>query len=331
MSDDLRQFLEIERKRKLDVKKNIQDIIERRKELNEKMQKELAEIVRNEHIAQELQSEYKTESSVTSELDSQRITNIPQGIEQEPIIQKEEIQKEEKKDEVQENELGFKTDFNIPISKYFIKKYVITENYIQTEKIVNEEKKAISKQSHFNLKVTINKRIGQITTDMEHVSLIIGTLKQYNDCVFYELVSIKILEQAKLQVASCFEFYKSYGMLLSNLYSPHLHSLFLVSLLYKKEKTTNLKGMYSIYFEFLRLKQMWAEAYDFLAGVLNEMPSFDVFYVVEAYLIVLGRDMVRLFGKRFKGILNYLREEFFIRGENDPCKVRIEGIIEHLR
>ncbi|ELQ76414.1 hypothetical protein THOM_0601, partial [Trachipleistophora hominis] len=219
---------------------------------------------------------------------------------------------------------------NIPVSDYFIRKYIVTENYIQTEKILSQQKKKITTQSYTQLKLTVNKRIGQITTDIDHINLITQHLKQYDSCIFYELLTIKILEQAKLQVSNCFETYKSYGWLLNNLYTPNLHSLFLVGLMCKKEEGKLLKSMYSIYFELLRLRQLWIEAYDFFAGVLNEVPASHSFHVVEAYLLVLGQDMSMVFGKKFRGVINYIRDEYFPRGDNKPCKVRIEKIIENL-
>ncbi|ELQ76415.1 hypothetical protein THOM_0602, partial [Trachipleistophora hominis] len=53
MEDDLQQFLEIERKRKLMVERSIQELINRRKILNEKMQQELQAIMDDTYAAQE--------------------------------------------------------------------------------------------------------------------------------------------------------------------------------------------------------------------------------------------------------------------------------------
>lgn len=329
MEDDLQQFLEIERKRKLVVERSIQELINKRKILNETMQQELQELMRDTYTVQETGNAYN------------RNTSLMEDISRELPMDNETVRTDEKLpvthpgvEIVQSDEIDgvepLNIPVNMPISDYFIRKYIVTDNYIQTERILTLQKNKITNQSYRQLKLIVNKRIGQVTTDLDHINLITGFLKQYDSCIFYELLSIKIIEQAKLQVSNCFETYKSYGWLLNNLYTPNLHSLFLVGLVCKKEEGKFLKSMYSIYFELLRLRRMWHEAYNFFAGMLNETPISNSFHVVEAYLLVLGKDMSAVFGKRFRGITNYIREEYFARGDNKPCKVRIEKIIEGL-
>lgn len=223
-----------------------------------------------------------------------------------------------------------KSETNINISFFFLENYIFTQCYINTEKELSREKTQTTPMEQFKMKMLVNKRIGQITTDTQHLSQIIQICQKNNNLIFTELMIIKMLQQVKIQVTNCFDTYKSYGLLLSELYSTELHSLLLMSLLYNKDTGKNLKSIYSPYFELLRLRSMFQEAYNFFVSILNEPPSFDVFFVIEAYLIILGPTMLHTYTKRFKGVLKLLSTVYIKMGKNEPSTVRIKTMIEQI-
>lgn len=325
MDDDLDKFIKIENKRKLIVEEGIKNLIEERRIQNEILQKELQNIACKSMMTEaNAQSEHVVD---TKYFNGQQVELNKQFIDNRHLTDRPTVSS--KKEEIQPNKLP-KLKFNVPMSDFFIKKYIITDIYKHTETMLAKEKEDMTSATLLRIKLAVNKRIGQVTVDAGHIYLITESLKKYNGYVFYELVIIKILEQAKLQVSSCFKSYKSYGMLLNNLYTPQLHSLFLVGLMCDNGHGALLKSMYSVYFDVLRHKNLWKEAYNFFAGLLNEQPTSDAFYVIEAFLLVLGEDMCRIFGSIFSNITKYIMTEYFSRGSNEPCKVRIRKIIEDL-
>lgn len=334
MNDDCEKFLQIERKRRNSAQKEVDKLLVKRKAMNIKIVRELDELKKQREALDVLDStivetameerlyfaqEDKEQFMDTSCNIASNVSNVESNVSNVSNI-------ESNTPSIEFN----KKEINIQISDFFLGNYVFTQNYISAEKMLQEEKNTINKMSHFKLKLLVNKRVGQITTDVDHLYQIINILRENKGLVFYELVIIKLIEQAKLQVSNCFESYKPYGILLAELYTPELHSLFLVSLLDKKETGNALKSIYSVYFEFLRLRGFLEEAYNFFSSLLNEMPTFDSFFVIESYLIVLGHDMLRFFGKSFKGILHYIVDEYFARGRNDPSQVRIVSSLKKL-
>ncbi|KRH93053.1 hypothetical protein M153_16250002500 [Pseudoloma neurophilia] len=364
MNQENDEFFEIERKRRQNVQKQMDALVQRRKILNQKVLYELEELKRqNESIESFLFTPYFP----SREIEQQNLSfpeQVPKNdqflsndqIEQNFTIQNE-VQKPEQHMTESENEpqnLSFtetpsleidsslledqsnpnlqyqKSGMNINLSDFFLQNYVFTQQYIITEKNLQNEKSKMSSSAQFKLKLLVNKRIGQITTDLQHLAQIINICKENYNLVFIELLIIKILQQAKVQISNNFEIYKSYGLLLSELYSNDLHSLLLMSLIYNQDKEKNLKSIYTPYFELLRIRNMFSESFNFIASVLNERPNFDVFFILESYLLILGPNMLRYYGGRFKGVLKYIVNIYIRMGDNEPSIVRIKTIIDKL-
>lgn len=364
------EFELIEKKRRESVQKSINSLIDRRKVLNQKLVIELDRLRRENNeieslffgkvqnlsetfIANEiLEKEQRianqaTNVNVIANEQADVIENRPFGVERQTDLKFEENQtnpsvkynenleisniQSEKNVNLGLDTINYKkNEMNINISDYFLKKYVFTPIYIETEQKLLDEKSKMSAIEQLKLKMFVNKRIGQITTDSDHLSQIIQMLKQKSCLLLNELITIKLLQQAKIQVTNCFESYKAYGFLLAELSNSNFHSLFLMSLIHKKETGKMLKSIFSVYFEYLRIKREFIEAYNFFASILNEKPSFDVFFVIEAFLIILGNEMINVYGKVAKGIFKFLVTDYLQMGTNEPSSVRIITMVNKL-
>lgn len=340
MNQEDDEFAEIERKRRENVQMQINSLVNRRKLLNQKIIYELEQL-RNQnneiekmlfqsHVQNENnQPKYNTEQNLDLEIkpDISRPLNV-EIVQNEPSLYQ--FDSGIDIDQTQ-NQIEYqKKEMNIQISDFYLKNYVFTQLYVNTEKKLLEEKSNMPAVNQFKTKLMVNKRIGQITTDTQHLSQILNLFKENRSLISTELIVLKIIQQAKIQVTNCFESYKSYGLLLAELYTPELHTLLLMSLIHRKETGNTLRSIYSPYFELLRLRNMMVESYNFFASILNEPPHFNIYFVIESYLLILGDGMLRFYGKRFKAILNFILRIYLPMGQNEPSSVRIQTIIKRI-
>lgn len=343
MHSDYDDFHKIEQKRRKNAKKQIDKLIERRKLLNEKILIEIGELkTKNENVELEI-NKFKQENSKFKSSTETNLNGLPSQIENEMSLDKSDIRYDDilnvsnVEKNIQKEEKRTSTLFsfenhklNIKISNFFLKNYVYNDFFIITEKKLQDEKNEYNKLDLLKIKMIVNKRIGQITSDHEHILQIVEILQKNYNLVCCEFMIVKILEQAKIQITNYFESYKSYGIFLSRMYTPEMHSLLLMCLLHKMETGNILKSLYSVYFELLRLKKFFSEAHNFLVSILNEPPEFNIFYVIESFLLILGSDMLNSYGIHFKGIIKYIRNEYLTRNYNEPSQVRIETILSNL-
>jgi hypothetical protein len=221
---------------------------------------------------------------------------------------------------------------NIPFSNTLIERFVNNEEYLNLEKMIEEEKNRVDVKEQVNIKARINKRLSQLSSDSLQVQRISNDLSKYKDSfIFMESFVIKILEQGKVQVSSRIESYKEYSSLFSSLLNDHLLSYFRVILFTKKGGSSALKGMYSVYFGLLKQRNMYDEAWFFIASVLNIHPGICSIYVIEVFLIILGEDLVNWNRNEFFKIVAYLRKTYLPMVDNDAAKVRISNLMSNYR
>lgn len=332
------EFAQIEKKRQDFVRRQAKKLVQRRNIINKRIIQELNELQRQSNqLDEDLLNVKKTDQINDSILEKKNeILEMDQNLYNIPDINIPDVNipdiniNDSYTEEIPESIKYPKNEMNLNFSDFFLKNYVFTEKYIETEKNLAIDRNQMSKMELYKLKMIINKRIGQVTSDKEHLFQIIEILKEKKSLISFEYIAIKVIEQTKIQVTNSFDSYKPYGFLLSKIYSPELHSIFLMSLIYKKESGNVLKSIYSPYFELLRLNNFLTEAYNFIVSILNSDPEFHIFFVIESYLIILGSTVYQFYRKRFKGILNYIIKEYIVRGNNEPCSIRIKDLIFRL-
>ncbi|OQS54949.1 hypothetical protein EHP00_1292 [Ecytonucleospora hepatopenaei] len=201
---------------------------------------------------------------------------------------------------------------NIPFSRYFLEKHEIynASKILKSENVVE-------------LKIFVNKKCNQISTDIQHTYNIVSEFKKYeNDEVFFDLFLLKILDQGKIQVASKIDFFKPLSFITSNL-DPRYENHYLRLLMYKNVNEDEIKGVYAIYFGILYFKNDYAGAWEFLASVLNVEPNSLTAYVLEVYFYILTELLSKTCKKRLEKILRYLQNFYFQKMNNKPIEIRI--------
>lgn len=210
---------------------------------------------------------------------------------------------------------------NIPFSEEFVVKYVT--NY-------HIEKSDNKNPNIFNCKRIINKRIMQVTADVEHIKEISKDIVGFtNDTNLIQVINSVIVQQGKLQVALHNESYKGYAYFFSSIYNEEIMQNFRYKV-FTDPATDNqaTKGVYLIYFGVLKLMKLYDEAWFLFASMMNVKPIEKSLYVMEGFLIVLCSDLMHFYGAEFPNIKHFLLESFCKHPNNKAVQTRIKTLIE---
>lgn len=212
---------------------------------------------------------------------------------------------------------------NIPIRDELINKFILPYENIKLPSLTSEL---------IHLKRIINKRITQISADANHTNEIAEELRGYVDNPHFNLLLVqKIVEMGKLQVAIHKESYKSYSYFLGLMYknNENLLDVLRLNVFTAKEMDGKvLKGIYLIYFGMLKILKLYDEAWFFFASILHVKPEEASLYVLEAFFIIFGKDMINFYGNEYIKLIEVIKTEYFSHIDNDAVKTRIISIVE---
>ena len=208
---------------------------------------------------------------------------------------------------------------NIPFSYKFTDKY----SPYHPDNILQQDKNELLK-----LKLFVNKKCNKISNDPEHTQKLVNELKQYeNNLIFKNLFLLKLLDQGKVQVSSCIDFYKPLGFILSSLSESYMEQ-YIRFAIYKKVSMSEIKGVYAIYFGALYYRNNFSDTWFFLASILNTQPSELTAYVLESFFFILSGIIANHSIQRLRKIYNYLNTFYFSKMNNIPIETRIKKYIE---
>lgn len=209
---------------------------------------------------------------------------------------------------------------NIPYTSEFIKLYPQYNTLIDF--------KSLDPTELLQIKVFVNKKCNQVSTDFEHTINLANQIISYKDNqAFKEIFIRKVLEQGKVQVSSHLESYKPYSFLLFKLESPEIITDYLKMMIWKEGTENELKGMYAIYFGILNLKMDLENSWFWLASVLNSAPNKNTGYILELFLMIVGDLLYEKIPNKFIKILNYIKKYTIIEINNPPVELRILNLI----
>jgi hypothetical protein len=210
---------------------------------------------------------------------------------------------------------------NIPYSKVYLQAFPPYSTCIDFSTIDTKEL--------LKIKVFVNKKCNQISTDFSHTITLVDEILQYKDNqAFQEIFVRKLIDQGRVQVSGHFESYKPLGFILFKLNSPEMINMFVRVLINKQGSESELKGMYSIYFGFLNLKEDIDGCWLWLASVLNVKPSILTGYVLEIFLLVCGDLLNEKINFQFLKIIKYLKNHFIKELNNPAVESRISDYIK---
>ncbi|KAM0685020.1 hypothetical protein COBT_003771 [Conglomerata obtusa] len=213
---------------------------------------------------------------------------------------------------------------NIPFSQMLVDTY-LNDNFIYIEK-TND------KNDLLDFKRLVNKRLMQVSNDLKHIQeLSKDLIKHKENPLFIEAFSKKLIEQCKLQVSRHKDSYKGMSYFFSLVKTEALMNFYRYKLYTEEIRDYNiLKSVYLVYFGILKLCGLFEEAWFVLASILNLNPNEGSLYVLEALIIVLGRNMKEFYGESFFSIKEFLINKFFILIDNDAVKVRIVILFDEI-
>ncbi|KAM0676263.1 hypothetical protein GVAV_000226 [Gurleya vavrai] len=242
----------------------------------------------------------------------------------EPNTSNDFIREQNKEQELELKNDDFKTKqdkikTNIPFSQELISLY-INDNITDLE--LYKEK---NKEEYLDIKRIVNKRMMQLSSELEHIQEISKVLMKYKDNdSFIEIFTSKIIEQSKLQVKNQKEFYKVLAYLFYLLRTDKLFLYYRFKIVTVDcDDNLALRSIYYVYFGVLKLANLYQEAWFFLASILNEKPIEKTLYVLDAFIIVLGIKMKEFYGSEFCKLEEYIFVNFFPLFDNDAIKTRI--------
>jgi len=187
---------------------------------------------------------------------------------------------------------------------------------------------AVSQEELLKMKIFINKKCNQLSTDFSHTLQLLDELAPLRDnMLFRELFLRKVLDQGRVQVSGHFESYKPLSFILFKLESPEMINAYVRLLIEKPGSETELKGMYAIYFGFLNLREDVDGCWLWLASVLNVKPNKFSGYVLETFLTICGDLMAEKIRAKFNGIVGYIRNHYIKELENAAVETRILNTI----
>lgn len=210
---------------------------------------------------------------------------------------------------------------NIPYSKVYLQAFPPYLTCIDFSKVDTKEL--------LQIKVFVNKKCNQISTDFSHTITLIDEILQYKENqAFQEIFVRKLIDQGRVQVSGHFESYKPLGFILFKLNSSEMINMFVRLLINKQGSESELKGMYAIYFGFLNLKEDIDGCWLWLASVLNVKPNIFTGYVLETFLLICGDMLYEKINIQFLRIIKYLQKHFLKVLCNSAVESRIEDYIK---
>lgn len=224
---------------------------------------------------------------------------------------------------------------NIPYTSQFIAALGIPpDSNKQSSNISSETVKAsilnrYSKEELLKMKLFVNKKCNQISTDYQHTQFLIDEMMEHRENqLFREIFTHKLIEQGKVQVSSHFESYKPLSYILVKLGSQDVIKLYAKLMVTREGNEAELKGIYAIYFGFLNLKEDAESAWFWIASVLNCGPNNKTGYILEVFLIICGEMLFEKCGVKFQKLLKYTKTHFLKELGNQAVITRLEILLE---
>lgn len=233
-----------------------------------------------------------------------------------------ELQKQREELDKLINELnrGAPSVTNIPYTSAYTSVFPPHRCKINTESVDPDEL--------LNIKIFVNKKCNQISTDFEHtINLIKEILPYKNNTIFKELFIRKLIDQGRVQVSGCFESYKPFSFLLFKLDCADMINTYVSMLISKQGSESELRGMYAIYFGFLNLKEDVDGCWLWIASILNTKPNVFSGYVLEVFLLICGDLLFEKIRAQFLGIVKYIKKYYLSEIGNPPVETRISAIL----
>lgn len=210
---------------------------------------------------------------------------------------------------------------NIPYAKLYLDTFPPYSTTIDFTKI--------DAQELLKIKVFVNKKCNQISTDFSHTIMLVDEIMQYKDnLAFKEIFVRKLVDQGRVQVSGHFDSYKPLGFILFKLNSAEMINMYVRLLINKQGSESELRGMYSIYFGFLNLKEDIDGCWLWLASVLNVKPNLYTGYVLETFLLICGDLLNEKITFQFHNILKYIQKHFIKDLSNPAVESRISDYVK---
>ncbi|KAM0678316.1 hypothetical protein BDAP_001029 [Binucleata daphniae] len=223
-------------------------------------------------------------------------------------------------EQIIENENTVKT--NIPFSQDLIDKYLKLESIKNIEN--NNRKSEVT-----DIKRVVNKRLMQVSSDIDHITDLANDLQRYNNgSAFIEAFSCKMIEQSKLQVSGVNESHKSLSFLFYKMYSQDLFDYYRYKVFCDHSiDNKELSNVYLVYFCTLKAIKNYDEAWFFLASLLNVKPIESTLYVLDSFLKIFIKEMKQFYGSEYSKLVAFLTSDFIVQVDNEPIKYRITSML----
>lgn len=181
------------------------------------------------------------------------------------------------------------------------------------------------------IKRLVNKRCNQMSTDFTHASTLIESLVPYRgNRAFAEIFARKLLEQGRVLVAGHLEAYKPLSYALHKLDDAGILQIYTGLMIRRPEGEAEMRGMYAIYFGYLKFRGDVPACWLWVASVLNCRPNALSGYVLEVFLVVCGEMLRDRCRGRFMKILRYVLKFYVKELANPPIELRITALAEKL-
>ena len=211
---------------------------------------------------------------------------------------------------------------NIPYTSEFVAAHPLPTDF---------DSAACDPEELLAIKRLVNKRCNQMSTDFAHASTLIESLLPYRgNRAFAEIFARKLLEQGRVLVAGHLDAYKPLGYALYKMDDASIRRVYSGLMIRKHEGESEMRGMYAIYFGYLKFKGDVSECWLWVASVLNCRPNGLSGYVLEVFLIVCGEMMRDRCRGRFMKILRYILKFYVQELHNPPIELRITSLANGL-
>lgn len=191
---------------------------------------------------------------------------------------------------------------------------------------------AIDARELLQMRIFVNKKCNQISTDFDHTLNLINEIIPYkSNSAFREIFTRKLLDQGRIQVSGHLESYKPFSFLLLKLDSTEIVSMYVKLMILKEGSESELRGMYAIYFGYLNLKEDVDECWMWLASVLNTSPNKFTGYVLEVFLVICGDLLRERISGKFSKLIKYINTHFLKELNNSPVETRISTVLSCLK
>lgn len=301
-------YSQIELKRKIRIENEIRKLLNHRITDRKNIIEEIN--IHNKNIydkQRETEKASKIETKITAP-DLKIESTTPQKVITQPLLS---------------NESATKT--NIPFSQELINNFF----ELQIIRKVEHENK-YKKSQLMDIKRIVNKRLMQVSSDVDHINALGRDLQQYNQGTeFIEAFTSKMIEQSKVQVTKASESHKSLSVLFYLLYTQDLFDYYRYKVFCEQSlDNVEIHNVYLIYFCVLKAKKNFEEAWFFLASVLNVTPIETTLYVLDAFLMIFAKEMKSFYGNEYSKVVEFLKNTFMSKLDNDPLKYRILSHLE---